>query len=47
MFIMDLDINDSQTFTMLEVYRTYRANIRNHSQVAEMFDHHGESASKL
>ena len=32
---------------MLEVHRTYRANIRNHSQVAESLDRHGWSASKL
>ena len=32
---------------MLEVHRTYRATIRNHSQVAEPLDRHGWSASKL
>jgi len=32
---------------MLEVHRTYRANIRNHSQVADALDRHGWSASKL
>ncbi len=32
---------------MLEVHRTHRAKILNHSQVAEMLDQHGWSASKL
>ena len=32
---------------MLTLHRTYRATIRNHGQVAEMFDCHGWSASKL
>jgi putative transposase len=32
---------------MLDVHRTYRAKICNHSQVAEMLDRHGWSASKL
>lgn len=32
---------------MLEVHRTYRAKIRNHSQVEEQLDRHGWSASKL
>ena len=32
---------------MLEVHRTHRATIRNHSQVAESLDRHGWSASKL
>ncbi len=32
---------------MLEVRRTHRAKILNHSQVAEMLDQHGWSASKL
>jgi putative transposase len=32
---------------MLEVHRTHRAKILNHSQVAEMLDRHGWSASKL
>ena len=32
---------------MLEVYRTHRARIRNHSQVSESLDRHGWSASKL
>lgn len=32
---------------MLEVHRTYRASIRNHSQVATMLDLHEWSASKL
>src|SRR6056297_2530510 len=32
---------------MLEVHRTYRATIRNHSQVEDSLDRHGWSASKL
>ncbi|WP_077152445.1 RNA-guided endonuclease InsQ/TnpB family protein [Halorubrum tropicale] len=32
---------------MLEIHRTHRATIRNHSQVAESLDRHGWSASKL
>ena len=32
---------------MLEVHRTHRATIRNHSQVADSLDRHGWSASKL
>jgi len=32
---------------MLKVHRTYRARIRNHSQVADVLDRHGWSASKL
>ena len=32
---------------MLEVHRTHRAKILNHSQVTEMLDRHGWSASKL
>ena len=32
---------------MLKVHRTHRAKILNHSQVAEMLDRHGWSASKL
>jgi putative transposase len=32
---------------MMEVHRTHRAKIRNHSQVAESLDRHGWSASKL
>jgi len=32
---------------MLEVHRTHRARIRNHSQIADSLDHHGWSASKL
>jgi putative transposase len=32
---------------MLEVHRTHRATICNHSQVAESLDHHGWAASKL
>jgi len=32
---------------MLDVHRTHRATIRNHSQVAESLDRHGWSASKL
>ena len=32
---------------MLDVHRTHRAAIRNHSQVAESLDRHGWSASKL
>jgi putative transposase len=32
---------------MLEVHRTHRAKIRNHSQVADSLDQHGWSASKL
>jgi len=32
---------------MLEVHRTHRANIRNHSQVEDSLDRHGWSASKL
>ena len=32
---------------MLEVHRTHRAKIRNHSQVAESLDRHGWAASKL
>ena len=32
---------------MLDIHRTHRAKIRNHSQVAEMLDQHGWSASKL
>jgi len=32
---------------MLEVHRTYRAKIRNHSQVEDSLDRHGWSASKL
>ncbi|WP_246391804.1 hypothetical protein [Halosimplex pelagicum] len=32
---------------MLEVHRTHRAKIHNHSQVAESLDRHGWSASKL
>ena len=32
---------------MLEIHRTHRARIRNHSQVADPLDRHGWSASKL
>jgi putative transposase len=32
---------------MLEVHRPHRAKIRNNSQVAELLDQHGWSASKL
>ncbi|SEL03266.1 RNA-guided endonuclease InsQ/TnpB family protein [Haloferax larsenii] len=32
---------------MLEIHRTHRAKILNHSQVERMLDHHGWSASKL
>jgi len=32
---------------MMEVHRTHRAKIRNHSQVAESLDRHGWAASKL
>ena len=32
---------------MLEVHRTHRAKIHNHSQVAEQLNRHGWSASKL
>jgi len=32
---------------MLEIHRTHRAKICNHSQVADSLDHHGWSASKL
>lgn len=36
-----------KAFQMLEVHCTYRAKIRNHSQVEEQLDRHGWSASKL
>jgi putative transposase len=32
---------------MLDIHRTHRAKILNHTQVAEMLDQHGWSASKL
>jgi len=32
---------------MLEIHRTYRATIRNHSLVEDSLDRHGWSASKL
>jgi hypothetical protein len=47
MIIIDRCISAYRAFQMLEVHRTHRATIRNHSQVEELLDRHGWSASKL